>query len=517
MAIEYRNGAVILDGHQPFAGIFPKFLHLEVDGSAKTAVKHTLESSIVLRNMGHNVEGPVARGEYLFTGRYTPYKHQVTTVDFLTTAPRAFVLNDMGTGKSSAVLWAFDYLRKAGKLSRMLVVSPLSTMESVWANETFTTCPHMACSVIHGSAERRVRLLEDGSPVCVINHDGIKTGAVLNAIKKSNFDLIVVDEFTAFKDHKTDRYKSLKSMLGDKSMWMLSGSPAPQAPTDVWAPCRLVNPAGTPTSFVMFRDATMKQTTRFKWKPKPNAEEVLSSVMRPAIRFSKKDCLDLPPIVPVYRKAELTPLQTTMLKQLASKWTTEAAGAKITASNAAIRIGKVFQIAQGAVITNDGGVVELDAGPREAALLDFVRESNSKTIVFASYTAVINSVAYALSKHFSCGVIDGSVSSSQRAALIDEFQNGGLHTLVLHPRTASHGLTLTAASTSVWYGPTFSVESYIQANARMNRPGQTLSMTLGHIYATALEMEWYTNLANGGITNDRLLEIYEQIIGGSFD
>lgn len=516
---EIKAGVMTLDGAIDFeklAGI-KKFMHLLFDdGTVKTAVRHTLAACTAASGIGHRVEGPMMHGGYEFTGRHKPFAHQRITADFLTTNLRAFVLNGMGTGKTSSALWALDYLRNEGQVRRVLVLCPLSTMECVWADETFTTCPHLGVTVLHGTSEKRLRLVDDGAEIMILNHDGLKIPRLLKKlIDDDTIDLIIVDEFTAFKDHKTERFKALKKLVGGRRLWMMSGSPAVQAPTDVWAPCRLVNPDGTPSSAVMFRDSVMYQASRFKWKPKPGWISTVNKVMQPAVRFRKEDCIDLPQrMPPILRKAEISPEQHALLEALRKKWLAEGDGFQITAANQAVRVSKVFQVLQGAVITTGGDILRVPSSPREEVMLELLNESQSKSLVFATYTAVIDKLSEAISKDFSCAVIDGRVPLSQRSSIISAFQQGSLDIIIAHPRTLSHGVTLTAASTTVWYGPTGSNETYTQANDRMDRPGQKHKMTVGHIFATATEREWYEKSLAGGVDNETVLSTYDNFMRG---
>jgi hypothetical protein len=147
-------------------------------GANLLAVPHGIDEVRVLRNLGINAPSPI-RHYYPWPRDQrkvpNPFLAQLDTAEFLTIHPRAFVLNDMGTGKTLATLWAWDYLRSLGKAEKLLVISPLSTLERTWGDEIFRHFPHLSVAVLHGSKDRRLKLLADDTyDVYIINHDGVK-------------------------------------------------------------------------------------------------------------------------------------------------------------------------------------------------------------------------------------------------------------------------------------------------------------------------------------------------------
>jgi SNF2 family DNA or RNA helicase len=294
---------------------------------------------------------------------------------------------------------------------------------------------------------------------------------------------------------------------------MLTGTPAAQSPLDAYGLGKLVNPEGTPKYYTHFRFSTMYPVTKFKWAPKPEAPKIVHRVLQPAIRFEKKDCLDLPEVTYVDRDAPLTPQQAKYYKQLHNDMVLEAAGEEVSAVNAAVKLNKLLQISGGAVYTDKGEVLEFDVSNRLNAVLEVIEEASHKVLVFVPFTHTIELLREHLEKKgITCGVISGSVSVNKRATLIDQFQNAkDPHVLIIQPQAASHGLTLTAADTIIWYAPVTSVETYLQANARINRPGQRNAMTIVHIRGSEAESRLYTML-RGNITNhERVIDLYRKI------
>jgi SNF2 family DNA or RNA helicase len=465
-----------------------------------------------LATLGFNPPSPILR-DYQWTGKLTPFEHQKATASFLSLRRRAFCFNEQGTGKTASVIWAADYLMNKGLIKRVLVLCPLSIMKSAWQQDLFKFAMHRSCSVAHGAAKQRSKIIQAGAEFVIINFDGVAT--VLDEIMAGGFDLIVVDEASAYKTATTNRWKLLHKILKhtDPRLWMLTGTPAAQSPLDAYGLGKLVNPEGTPKYYTHFRSSTMYPVTKFKWAPKPEAPKIVHNVLQPAIRFEKKDCLDLPEVTYVDRDAPLTPQQAKYYSHLRNDMILEAAGEEVSAVNAAVKMNKLLQISGGAVYTDKGEVLEFDVSNRLNAVLEVIEEASHKVLVFVPFTHTIELLrAHLEKKGINCGVINGSVSVNKRAALIDQFQNTkDPHVLIIQPQAASHGLTLTAADTIIWYAPVTSVETYLQANARINRPGQKNAMTIVHIRGSEAESHVY-NMLRGNITNhERVIDLYRKI------
>ena len=136
-----------------------------------------------------------------------PFEHQKTTSEFLVNNPKSFCFNEQGTGKTASVIWAVDYLMKLGVVKRVLVICPLSIMKSAWQQDLFKFAIHRTVSVAHGSPKKRKEIINAGSEFVVINFDGVEI--VKSELLKGGFDLIVVDEASAYKNAQTDRWKDL--------------------------------------------------------------------------------------------------------------------------------------------------------------------------------------------------------------------------------------------------------------------------------------------------------------------
>lgn len=467
-----------------------------------------------LAKMYSDVPSPILKS-YQWTGKFTPFDHQKDTASFLSIRKRAFCFNEQGTGKTASVIWASDYLMKRGLVKRVLVLCPLSIMKSAWQRDLFTFAMHRSCGVAHGSAEQRRKVIASGVEFVIINFDGLNV--VKDEVAAGGFDLIVVDEANAYKNAQTNRWKVLNQIVKatDPRLWMLTGTPAAQSPVDAYGLAKLVNPEGCPPYYGQFRDKVMMKVTQFKWVPKPAAPAYVYKILQPAIRFEKKDCLDLPEVTHTERDAPLTPQQAKYYKILRDEMLLEAGGEEVSAVNAATKINKLLQISGGAVYTDTGEVLHFDVSNRVNTVLEVIEETSNKVLVFVPFTHTIELLRERLEKEkISCDVINGKVPVNKRSDIVHRFQTEkNPHVLLIQPQAASHGLTLTQADTIIWYAPVTSVETYLQANARIDRPGQKNAMTIVHIKGSPVEEKLYKMLQENIGNHKKLIDLYQDVLG----
>lgn len=446
---------------------------------------------------------------------FQPFEHQKTTVEFLVNNKKAFCFNEQGTGKTASVIWACDYLMNLGLLRRVLVVCPLSIMKSAWQADIFKFAMHRRTAVAYGDARKRKEIVASNAEFVVINFDGV--GVIKKELMAAGFDLIVIDEASAYKNPRTERWKDMRDLSRvAKGLWMLTGTPAAQSPVDAYGLAKLVNPNNVPPFFGQFRDRVMFKVGEHRWLPRPEAKHVVHNVLQPAIRFIKKECIDLPPITYTDREAPMTPQQVKFYKALAKQMLIEAAGEEVTAVNAAVKINKLLQIACGSVYTDDKEVVDFDASNRLRVVQEVIEESSNKVLVFVPFTHSLDMLKSHLDKAgITSEIINGSVTPNNRADIVTRFQNQPTtKVLLIQPQAASHGLTLTAADTIIWYAPCTSVETYLQANARIDRPGQRNNMTVVHIYGSSIEERMYKLLRNNISNHQEIVGLYKQEILG---
>ena len=444
---------------------------------------------------------------------FQPFEHQKSTAEFLISNRKAFCFNEQGTGKTASVIWAVDYLMTLGVVKRVLVVCPLSIMKSAWQADLFKFALHRTVSVAYGSAKKRKEILNAGAEFVIVNFDGVSI--LKNEIIRGGFDLIVIDEASAYKNPRTVRWKDMREVCRIvKGLWMLTGTPAAQSPVDAYGLAKLINPKGVAPFFGQFRDQVMIKITDYRWVPRPEAKAIVRNVLQPAIRFEKKDCLDLPSVTFMDRDAPMTAQQRKYYKTLAKQMLIEAAGEDISAVNAAVKVSKLLQIACGSVYTDTGEVIDFDASERLNVVQEVVDECSNKVLIFVPFSHSIEMVRRHLTKNgVSCEVINGDVNVNKRAEIVQLFQTStDPKVLIIQPQAASHGLTLTAADTIIWYAPCTSVETYLQANARIDRPGQVNPMTVVHIKGSPVEARMYSMLRNNIRNHNEIIDLYRQEI-----
>jgi len=443
-----------------------------------------------------------------------PFAHQKKTSEFLISNRKAFCFNEQGTGKTASVIWAVDYLMKLGVIKRVLVICPLSIMRSAWQQDLFKFATHRSVAVAHHSqAEVRKKLVLGDAEFVIVNFDGVEI--VKKEVIAANFDLIVVDEASAYKNAQTNRWKCLRDILKTvKGLWMLTGTPAAQSPIDAYGLAKLVNPQGVPPFFGQYRDLVMYKLTQFKYMPKPNADAVVHKILQPAIRFEKRECIDLPPVTSVFRDAPMSKQQVTYYERLRKEMLLEVGGEEISAVNAAIKLNKLVQISCGSVYTDNGEVVDFDVSPRLAVVQEVIEESANKVLIFVPYSHTIDLLERYLAKNnILSETLSGDVSVNKRTDIVTRFQNGSsTKVLIIQPQAASHGLTLTAADTIIWYAPITSVETYLQANARIDRPGQKHNMTIVHIKGSPVETKLYEMLRAGIYNHSKIVDLYKEAV-----
>jgi len=486
------------------------------DGIFEVAVKWGLDEVRVLKNLGvKNVPSPIT-ARYEWPGRFKPMAHQIETSAFLTLHRRAFVFSEPGTGKTLSALWAADYLMQTNQVRRCLILCPISIMHSAWMQDLQNSIIHRSAIIAHHQqAIRRIEMVQGDYEFVITNYDGLNLIAD-EVINDGRFDLIIADEANAYKNVTTKRWKSLHKILGPNTLlWMMTGTPASQSPLDAYGLAKLVNPVAVPKFYTAWRDATMNKISMFKWVPKLDAQEKIHAALQPAIRFTKEQCLDLPPVITETREVPLTPQQKKYYNMLKEQMLVRAAGETITAINAAAEVNKLLQISAGAAYTDNAEVVTFDCSPRLNVLMEALEETDRKVLVFAPYRHSIDTIyEYLTINNFKVEVIHGDVAATKRTRIFKQFQEEAEpRVLVIQPQAAAHGVTLTAADTVVFWGPVMSTETYIQCCARSDRKGQDSDkVTVIHIQGSEIERKMFKRLAERVEDNNMLVRLYEELL-----
>lgn len=485
-------------------------------GDAYWVIKHGMAEYLLLRRLGFRLPNPISCYYQWPSGDgKRPFSVQRVTSSLLTASPRAYVLNDMGTGKTRAALWAWHYLRCNGYANKLLVVSPLSTLKLVWANEAFAVLPDVKAQVLWGTKKKRIERLNDPeAEIFIINHDGIRVLAT-ELKQHPEIDVMIIDELATYRNFNDRTKFMMKFAEPFKFVWGLTGSPMPNEPTDVWAQCRIVTPHTVPKFRTHARDMLMTKKSEYLWLPKSDAVDKAYSWMQPAVRFTLDDVVELPEIVERYIDVALGPRQQNIYETVARSYTAMVGTEQINALNAAAAMNKLLQIAGGYVYSTKAGTIELDADPRKDMLLDLIRAATGKVLVFVPFRHMVVGLDKLLGDdpedpdYIEHAIIHGEVAAGTRNTIFEDFQKTPKYkAIVAHPACMAHGLTLTAADTIIWYCPFPNYDIYEQANARIRRVGQKHRQQVIHLQSTPVERRLYSLLRRKAKVQDMLLTLF---------
>ena len=438
------------------------------------------------------------------------------------------------TGKTASSIWAAEYLLKIGAITKVLVICPKSCMEDVWLEELRTLNPLRRVAICHG-ANKRNALTGDFDYV-ITNHDQTKQEPFKTEAPKwqeSERLLVIVDEATAYKNYRSARTKGLQRLTNriDRTwLWMMTGTPHPKDPTDVYGMCKVLNPASVPQTYAMWRDRVMYKAGEFRYKPRADAGTHIRRAMWPAICFKSEDVLELPPrhdtgrgvnisgtdekVAPV----PLTDQQEEMIAALKKDAVAEIKGLlhekrrpQIIAVHAGALRTKLFQIAQGVVLDDAGVPRSIDCQPRIDDMLEALSQRKKKFLVFCSYKAVQSRVHAVLAQHgLNCGFMNGDTPQGRRKAALAGYRGDrGVHGLVAHPATMAHGLTLTDGDTAFWWGPPGNPEYWDQGNHRVYRKGQEDPVYIWAQAACKEEADYFEVLIERGDLEQATLDMFK--------
>ncbi len=509
--VSSKHHVVAVPSRADLINLIPTAKQVTFEGKPMLVINHGIDETKLLRNFGFDVPAPILSHYDWEQG--TPFDIQKTTAALLTMNPRAYVLNGMGTGKTKASLWAWRYLNRKGEAGKLLVVAPLSTLNFTWAREVFQTLPGIKVQALHGTKAKRLAKLGDPeADVYIINHDGLAIIADELA-KRTDIDTVILDELSVYRNGTATRTKITRKVTARmKWVWGMTGSPAPNGPTDAWSQCTIITPHTVPKYFNRFRDEVMTKITQFKYVPKAGALDRVFEVMQPAVRFTLDDVVELPELVERTIDIEMGPKQSKVYKQMEEHAFAMIAGNEITAMNAGVVLNKLLQISLGFVYSKDKSVVSLDNDERLNVIVDIVNATDRKVIVFAPFVHALSGISKRLtSEGYDVRTISGDTPKGERDVTFNLFQNtDAVKVIVAHPQTMSHGLTLTAADTIVWAAPITSLETFLQANARIRRVGQKHKQQIIMLQATKAERKAYTRLRAKEQVMNLLLDMFAE-------
>lgn len=486
-----------------------------------TAVPRTLRSSQVLRWLNFPVPPIMTDANYDWPRApgITPYASQKTAANFMVLHRRCFNLSDLGAGKTLAALWAADWLMRQHDDFRVLIVAPLSTLETVWHNAIFKNfLSTRSVAILHGDAGKRMRLLDQKADFSIINPDGIGLGAHTHGrfqldgfsrqlAEQDDIRLVIVDEASCYKDAQTKRHRLARLVIGSKPyLWLMTGTPTPNAPTDAHGLAKMVNNAYG-KSFKTVQAETMIKVSNFKWVPQRDGYDKARALLSPAIRVDIREVWDAPAMTTQQRMVPLTEQQKKLMGDLKRDLQVVVkSGQPITAVNEGAARQKFLQISLGAIYDSGHKAHAVDASPRLAELKSVIEQSPGKILVFAGLTSIVESLKKDLGPEWE--LVNGNTSPKDRARIFSAFQSpGGPRGIVADAGTMAHGLDLWMAQTVCWYGPVDKTELYTQANKRAHRPGQQHPVTIVQLVSNKLEIEIFRRLETNESLQGVLLDM----------
>lgn len=401
------------------------------------------------------------------------FEHQSATTRFAVNKGRCYIGSDPGTGKTRSCL---DLIQELGK--KALVIAPKGILESAWVNDAATFTPDLR--VVPCYAVNRDKAFRREADVYVTNHDAT-TWLAKNPSAYRDCEILIIDESTAFKNKDALRSRAMAQVASHfEHRVAMCGTPMPQGLIDIWHQMLLVDDgARLGRSFYAFRNATHSPepkpgTAHVGWVEKPGAREAVADMISDVfIRFELEQCIDMPEKIERYVTYVPSAKSQKVYREMVETSRLLVDDRKVTAINAAAMLTKLLQISSGAVYTPDGETVEIDSqrsdlvaalcAEREHTLVAFAWKHQKESLLKALAGVDIPATQVA--------IIDGT-SQGKTAQIVDDFQAGRYRVVLAHPKSASHGLTLTRGTTTIWAAPTPELDRFLQFNRRIYRAGQ---------------------------------------------
>jgi len=397
--------------------------------------------------------------------------------------PKVGLLLDMGLGKTVCTLTAIDELMfDSFEVSKVLVIAPKRVAEDTWMREIdkWDHLKHLRLSKVLGSQKQRMAALRAAADIYVINRENV---VWLVDLYKSDwpFDTVVIDELSSFKSNKSQRFKELKKVTPLISRMIgLTGTPTPNGYLDLWPQIYLLDRGERLGKTIggyrerYFTPGRRNGYTVFDWDLKEGAEKAIQNKIKDiCISMDAKDYLGLPERINnnVYIKME--PKARVLYEELEKELILQVDGEEITALTAATLTNKLLQMANGSVYNSERDVIHIHDGKLEA--LEEILEFNQEPVlVFYNFKHDYSR----LMEHFQ----DMKPRTLETSQDISDWNNGKIRLLLAHPASVGHGLNIQAGGhIIVWFGLTWSLELYQQANARLDRQGQAKNVIVHHL------------------------------------
>lgn len=417
--------------------------------------------------------------------KFIPHKYQRIALERIYDTPRVGLLLDMGLGKTVITLTAIeDLIYNRFEVEKVLVIAPLRVAEDTWSRESqkWDHLQHLRISKILGNPTQRRKALAQDADIYIINRENVVwlTNELSSVGNAWDFDMVVIDELSSFKSSKAQRFRALKKYITrSKRVVGLTGTPAPNGLIDLWSQIYLLDGGErlgkTVTGYRerYFLPDKRNQTTIFSYKPKEESEKAIyDKISDICVSMSAVDWLDMPERIDNVQHVQLSAAELKLYEEFEKEQYLEFMQGKVTATSAAALTNKLLQFSNGAMYL-DGGSYKVTSDKKLDALAEIVDTSQGQPILcFYSYRHDCERIL----KKFK------NAKKLESAADIEAWNNGDIPLLLAHPAGAGHGLNLQAGGNIiVWFGLTWSLELYQQANARLYRQGQQNTVIIHHL------------------------------------
>ena len=449
--------------------------------------------------------------------KYVPHDYQTYATKFIEEHPVAAVLLDMGLGKSVITLTAIKNLcLDTFEVQKILVIAPLRVARDTWKAE-LEKWEHLRCikySVAVGTEAERKAALQKPANLYIINRENVGWLIEQSGLP-FDYDMVVIDELSSFKSHQAKRFRSLMKVRPTvKRMVGLTGTPSSNGLMDLWAEFRLLDMGKRLGRFIThYRDEFFRPDKRngqviFSYKPKDGAEEeIYRRISDITISMKSTDFLQMPECVINEVEVSLSDKEMKMYNGLKKDLVLAISNKEIDAVNAGALSNKLSQMANGAVYDEDKNYIEIHDRKLDA-LEDLIEQSNGKPVLVAYW---FKHDLERIKKRFTVREIKTSKD-------IADWNNGSIPVAVIHPASAGHGLNIQeGGSTLIWFGLTWSLELYLQTNARLWRQGQKSKTVVIHHIITkgTIDERIMKALRTKETTQYALMDAVKAEIGGT--
>lgn len=448
--------------------------------------------------------------------------YQRYAADFIVDHDAAAILLDCGCGKTVITLTAIEsLLRDRFEVGRILVICPIRVAQ-VWAEEIgkWSHLQGLRFSIAVGTESQRRYALGADADIYIVNRDVVPWLVENYGGAAWKWDMLILDELSSFKNPQAKRFKALLKVRPKvRRIVGLTGTPSSNGLMDLWAEYRLLDLGERLGKFIggyrntYFRPDKTNGIIVYSYKPLPGAEErIFSRIADMTISMRCTDLLQMPELISVPYEVSMSPQEQEVYSRLKQDLVLSLPDGEVTASNAAALSGKLSQMSNGAVYNDDGGVVTIHNRKLDA-LEDLIEAANGKPVLVAYWF-----------KHDYDRITERLRSIGIRYAKIDteesisRWNRKMIPVGLIHPASAGHGLNLQAGgSTMIWFGLTWSLELYIQTNARLWRQGQVSStVVIQHIIMKGTVDERILKaLQQKEVTQDALMEAVKAQLGGA--